>query len=74
MGIVAGPPKIPKDITDKLVNAFKVAITDPEFQKFVRDRASNPMYLPPDQAIKYVDEQRRILRQIMEKVGILKEK
>ncbi len=42
VGIIIGPPKMPKDVTDKLIKAFKVAITDPEYQKFFRSR----YYLP----------------------------
>ena len=73
-GSILGPPKMPKDVSDRLVKAFETAITDPEFQKFLTDRYVIPIYLSPDQAIKYLDAQRKDYRIIAEKAGILKEK
>ena len=39
---VIGPPKMPKDITDKLAKAFEMAANDPEYQKFVIERNAIP--------------------------------
>ena len=71
---VMGPAKMPKDITDKLTKAFEIAATDPEYQKFVRERFITPFYLRPDKLGPYLDEQKEIVRSIMEKAGILKTK
>jgi tripartite-type tricarboxylate transporter receptor subunit TctC len=73
-GAVAGPPKMPRDITAKLIKAFEVASTDPEYHKFLRERSMEPFYLSPDQAIKYMDNIRTSTRKIMDKAGVLKEK
>lgn len=73
-GMVVGPPKLPKEITDKLVKAFEVAVKDPEYEKFITQRNSFPFYLPPDQIIKYCDERQKVVRIIMQKAGLLKEK
>jgi tripartite-type tricarboxylate transporter receptor subunit TctC len=72
--ILIGPPKMPKDITEKLVKAFEVAAHDPEYQKFVTERNAFPFYLSPDKAVQFFDEQRKVVRAIMDKAGILKEK
>lgn len=71
---VIGPPKMPKDITDKLVKTIEVAAKDPEYLKFLSPYYAAPFYLPPDQAIKWFDGQRKTMRDAMEKAGVLKEK
>ena len=73
-GFVMGPPKIPKNVVDRLTAVFKTAANDPEYHKFLLDRFAMPFYIPPDQIIPYVDRQRVVVRDIMEKAGILKEK
>ena len=72
--ILIGPPKMPKEITDKLVKAFKMGADDPEFQKFVIERNAFPFYLPPGKALDFFNDQRKVVRAIMDKAGILKEK
>jgi tripartite-type tricarboxylate transporter receptor subunit TctC len=72
--LVAGPPKIPADIINKLSRAWETATSDPEYQNFVVQLGSVPMFLAPDRALKYLDEQKAIFRPIMDKAGILKEK
>jgi tripartite-type tricarboxylate transporter receptor subunit TctC len=72
--MVMGPPKLPKDITDKWVKAIEAAAKDPEFVKFISQDYAVSSYLPPDQAITWLDGQRKTMREIMGKAGILKEK
>jgi tripartite-type tricarboxylate transporter receptor subunit TctC len=72
--IVMGPPKMPKDITDKLVKTIEGAAKDPEYLKFISQYYAAPFYLPPDQAINWFDGQRKTMRDIMGKAGILKDK
>jgi tripartite-type tricarboxylate transporter receptor subunit TctC len=72
--MVMGPPNLPKDITDKWVKTIEAAAKDPEFVKFISQDYAVPFYLPPDQAIKWLDGQRKLMREIMGKAGILKEK
>ena len=72
--IVMGPPKMPKDITDKLVKAVETAAKDPDYLKFISQYYAAPFYLTPEQAIPWFDDQRKIMRDVMGKAGILKEK
>jgi len=72
--VVLGPPKMPKDITDKLVKAFEVAAKDPEYLKFLAQYYAAPFYLPPDKAVSWFDGQRKTMREVMGKAGVLKEK
>jgi tripartite-type tricarboxylate transporter receptor subunit TctC len=74
VGGMVGPPKMAKDVTDKLVKAFEIAANDPEFKKFLSDRSIEPIYLTPGQSIDYFTQQRVLFRKIMDKAGILKEK
>jgi tripartite-type tricarboxylate transporter receptor subunit TctC len=73
-GGVLGPPKMPKDITAKLVETFKIAGTHPEYRRFVVEQDNFPSYLPPDQLLNFCDEKRKVYRLIFDKAGLLKEK
>lgn len=72
--VLIGPPKMPKDVVDKLVKAFETASNEPEYKKFLIEMNAVPFYLPPDEARTFLNEQRVVVRGIMEKAGILKEK
>ena len=71
---VIGPPKMPKDITDKLAKVFEIASNDQEYHKFVIERNALPFHLPPEKAGQFLNEQRSVCRLILEKAGILKMK
>ena len=73
-GIVMAPPGIPKEAADKLAKAFASAANDPEYHKFLSERFTNPFYTPPEKTAAYLDGRRMIVREIMGKAGILKEK
>lgn len=70
---IVGPPKMPKEVLDKLVRAFESAANDPEFKKFLVERDVMPAYLSPKESIENYDEQRRLCRSILERAGMLKE-
>ena len=72
--ILLGPPKMPQPIVDKLVKAFETAANEPEYKKFVIERNAVPFYLPPDQTVSFFNEQRKVVRGIMDKAGLLKAK
>ncbi len=72
--LVMGPPKLPKDITEILAKAFEKAINEPEYVKYVIERNALHTYMPPDQVVKFLDDRRAVVRRIMDKAGILKEK
>jgi tripartite-type tricarboxylate transporter receptor subunit TctC len=73
-GFIIGPPKMPKDVTDKLARAFEMAANDAEYHKFLAERSASAFYLPPKRVMDYLDERNKIVREIMDKAGILKEK
>jgi tripartite-type tricarboxylate transporter receptor subunit TctC len=73
-GFVFGPPRVPKDIMDKLAKVFETATNDPDYKKFLADRYVTPFYVSPEKMGSYLDGRRRVARQTMEKAGILKEK
>jgi tripartite-type tricarboxylate transporter receptor subunit TctC len=72
-GIVIGPPKMPREVMEKLTKAFETAAKDSEYQKFLVERFSTPYYLPPDKITPYLDGKRKVVRDIMSKAGLLKE-
>jgi hypothetical protein len=49
------------------------AAKDPEYQQFLKERLSNPFYRPPDKITPYLDEKRKVVREIMSTAGLLKE-
>ncbi len=69
---VLGPAKMPKDVTEKLVKAFKTAATEQEYQRFAIERYALPTYMPPEEVIKNLEHQKKIFEVIVEKSGILK--
>ncbi len=71
-GILIGPPKMPKEATDKLVHAFEIAAKDPAYIKFINERNVFHFYLPPDKMVSFLDERQKQASKIMEKAGILK--
>jgi tripartite-type tricarboxylate transporter receptor subunit TctC len=71
-GIIIGPPKLDKNAAVKLIKAFKVAADDEEVKKLLMGQDSLPMYLPPDQIPRYLNEHRRMLKRIFDKVGTSK--
>jgi tripartite-type tricarboxylate transporter receptor subunit TctC len=71
---VIGPPKIPKDIAEKLAKTFEKAANEPEYIKFVIERNAFSFVTTLDKTVQFYDEQRKVCRSVMEKAGILKEK
>ena len=72
--ILIGPPRMPREVVDRLVKAFESASNEPEYKKFVIERNAVSFYLPPYKAVQFFDEQRKVVRAIMNRAGILKEK
>ena len=73
-GIVMGPLKMQQSVMDRLTKTFEIAANDPEYKKFLFDRFATPFYTSPDKIIPYLDGRKEVVRDIMEKAGILKEK
>lgn len=72
--VVLAPRNLPKDITERLVKTFEEAANDPGYLKTVAELYALPFYLPPQKAVAFLNEQRVVIRGIMEKSGTLKEK
>jgi len=73
-GVIGGPRNLPKEVIQKLDEAFGTAVNDPVYQKFAIANDYIPTYLPPNEVTRNLDNQRKIFRSIMEEAGILKEK
>ncbi len=69
-----GPPKMPKDITEKLTKALEIASNDPEYQKFLIQRYDTPYYMGPEQLFNFYEDQRKVYRTFFAEAGLLKEK
>jgi tripartite-type tricarboxylate transporter receptor subunit TctC len=70
---IIGPPKMPQDIVDKLANTFKAKL-DPELQRHFRATGQHVAFLRSAEAIKQFDEEREVIKKMMDKAGILKGK
>ena len=70
--ILIGPPGMPKEAVDKLVKAFEVAANETDFKNFLISRGAFPFYLPPDKAIAFFDEQRKVVQGVMDRAGLVK--
>lgn len=51
-----------------------MAANNPKYHKFLLERFSTPLYLLPNKMMDYFDKQYKIMRDIISKAGILKEK
>lgn len=71
---VMGPKNMSKAVTDKLVKVFETASKDPQIVNHILQRYGNPLYLPPDKLLIFIDKQRDIYRKVLGKAGLLKEK
>ena len=72
-GNVIGPPKMPKDVVEKLTKVFEAAASDPEYHKFLAGRFADPFVTSPDKIVPNLNERQKLVRGIMEKAGIIKE-
>lgn len=70
--VVVGPPKMPKDIVDKLIKTFEAAANDPEYHKYLAGIGAFPTIWPTEKCIKEYNEQKKQFRVILEKAGLLK--
>jgi len=69
-----GPPKMSKSVADVLTKAIYQAMNTEDYKKFVAERNARWEYIPPDKLVAKYDKQKVVVRAIMEKAGILKEK
>jgi tripartite-type tricarboxylate transporter receptor subunit TctC len=70
---VIGPPKMPKEVVDKLAETLKGSL-DADIQKhfLINDQPIN--FMRSEEALKKFDEEREIIRSVMSRAGLLKAK
>ena len=68
-----GPSKLPKDIVDEISKAFETAANDREYKGFLLEQGIMPSYESSDKVVKKLNNQRKIIRGIAARTGILKE-
>jgi len=71
---IMGPPKMPKEVADKLMKAFELATQDADVQAFYEQRFDPLHFMPPEQMIKFCDNEQSINRRVLDKAGMLKQK
>lgn len=71
---VMGPPRMPKEIVNKLSAAIEKAIKDPEVEKTIISRNMIPEYMSPEAFLKFCNEQEGGYRTVLEKLNMLKAK
>ena len=70
-----GPPHMPKEVVEPLVKAIAIAAKEPDYRKFLEERNNTiSLYLNPEEQFRKYQEQREVYRDILDKVGLLKEK
>jgi len=72
--VALAPPGLPEEISENLVRTVRTAADDPEFKSLLAQNNAMPLQLPPDQTVKWLDAQRKLYRDVMDKAGVLKEK
>jgi tripartite-type tricarboxylate transporter receptor subunit TctC len=70
---IIGPPKIPKEIVDRLAGTFQTAL-DSQIQKHLLSCDQTPFFLRGEEAYKRLDAERDVMRSVLDKAGLLKEK
>lgn len=70
---LVGPPRMPKNVIEKLVKAIEAEATKPEFRKAAQAMYATPVYQSSDQLLAYLEKQKEVSRDILQKNGVLKE-
>ena len=73
-GSIIGPPKMPKEIVEKLIKTFETVMKDPEIQNFCVARNFIPNFLPHAAFMDFCNNERALFRPVLERAGLLKEK
>lgn len=67
---VGAPKGIPPEAKGVIVEAFKKAVENPEFQKMVKDLGLEPAFLGPNEAGPFLKKQNDFLSGIAKKIGL----
>lgn len=71
---IFAPKGLPKPVFQKLVQAFGEVAQGDEYKKFLAEQNSQPLWASGPDAVKIYEEQGKVFRPMLEKVGLLKEK
>jgi tripartite-type tricarboxylate transporter receptor subunit TctC len=67
---VAGPKDMPKEVSDKLRDAFDKTFQDMEFHNMIKKFGVTPTYMPGDQFKKFIHSEAKRLRSLMIESGL----
>jgi tripartite-type tricarboxylate transporter receptor subunit TctC len=69
---IFGPPDMPKDAVEWYIGFLKKVYETPEFKKYLQDGALKPAFATGPEYVKWVEENEKLHRELMEKGGLLK--
>jgi tripartite-type tricarboxylate transporter receptor subunit TctC len=70
---LVGPPRMPKNVVEKLVKAIEAEANRPEFKKAVLNVNATPYYQASEPLMAYLEKQKEVSRDILQKNGVLKD-
>ena len=70
---LVGPPRMPKNVLEKLAKAIEAEANRPEFKKAALAMYATPAYQSPDALLAYLEKQKDVSREILQKNGVLKD-
>ena len=68
---IFGPPDMPKDAVEWYISLLKKVFETPEFKKYLEDGALKSAFATGPEFVKWVEENERLHRDLMEKGGLL---
>jgi tripartite-type tricarboxylate transporter receptor subunit TctC len=71
---VIGPARMPAPIVEQLSKAIQAEVTRPEFKEAAQRITATPVYRSQAELLAYLDKQRDVSREILQKAGVLKDK
>jgi putative tricarboxylic transport membrane protein len=69
---IFGPPDMPKDAVEWYIGFLKKVYETPEFKKYLEDGALKPAFATGPEYVKWVQENEKLHRELMDKGGLLK--
>ena len=69
---IFGPPDMPKDAVEWYAGFLKKVYDTPEFKKYLEDGALKPAFATGPEYVKWVQENEKLHRELMDKGGLLK--
>ena len=69
---IFGPPDMPKDAVEWYAELLKKVYDTPEFKKYLEDGALKPAFATGPEYVKWVQENEKLHRELMDKGGLLK--